>query len=66
MLLVDGQHTSWVGKSLLVSMGYAGELEQHHSQEMTEEFVEAKDDDIPAWFDHKTIENEQEQTELAD
>ena len=58
MLLVAGQHTSWVGKSLLVSMGYAGELEQHHNQEMKEEvFFEAKDDDIPAWFEHKATED---------
>ena len=57
LLFFDGQHTSWIGKSLLVSMGYAGEMEQYHNQEMKEEvFFEAKDDDIPAWFDHNASE----------
>ena len=54
---IDGQHTAWVGASLLDSMGYAGEIEQYHTQEPKDIFLEAKDDDIPPWFEHKATED---------
>ena len=54
-MLTDGQHTSWVGKELLVSMGYASELAHYHNleeQDINEEIYEAKDEDNLFWLDN--------------